>query len=119
LLLSFILAAAYSAREYASTVCAHVQLQYYDTGQVNVGSSSPQQFDSATYGLPARGHYPMHIASAVNGETMTVYVDGTKVADTILFSSGVAKNFYITAPWEYKNGASASVSNFRIAGFRN
>ena len=61
----------------------------------------------------------MHIALAINGERMTVYVEGTKLADTVLFTSNAAKNFYITASWEYKNGSSVSVSNFRIAEFGN
>lgn len=117
--LSFGFAADNSASEYTSTAGTYVQLHYYDADQVNVGSNSPQKFASTTYGLAAGLNRPLHIALAVNGETMAVYLDGTKVADTILFSSGAAKNFYITAPWEYKNGASASVSNFRISVLEN
>ena len=82
-----------SASEHASTAGTYVQLHYYDADQVNVGSNSPQKFDSTTCDLSAGLNRPLHIASAVNGETMTVYRGGTRVSDTILFSPGAAKNF--------------------------
>jgi len=117
--LSFGFATDNSASEYTSTAGTYVQLHYYDGDQVNVGSNNPQKFASTTYELSAGLNRPMHIALAVNGETLTVYLDGNKVADTILFSPGAAKNFYITAPWEYKNGAKVLVSNFKISAFTN
>jgi len=117
--MSFGFATDNSAREYTSTAGAYVQLHYYDADQVNIGSSDPQKFATATYDLAAGLNQVLHIALAIDGEKMAVYLNSTKLADTVLFSPTAAKNFYITAPWEYKNGAKVLVSNFRIAGFAN
>ncbi|MBE5321899.1 hypothetical protein IM793_22275 [Pedobacter sp. MR2016-19] len=50
---------------------------------------------------------------------MAVYLNNIKLADTVLFSPAAAKNFYITAPWEYANDAGGLVSNFKVSGFKN
>jgi hypothetical protein len=50
---------------------------------------------------------------------MAVYLNNTKLTDTVLFSLGADKNFFTTAPWEYKNEAKVLVSNFKISSFRN
>ncbi|WP_338839735.1 hypothetical protein [Flavobacterium ginsenosidimutans] len=117
--MSFGFAADNSDREYTSNVGSYVELHYYDANQVNIGSSNPQKFVNTTYDLAQDLNQPLHVALTIDGDTMAVYLNNTKLADTVLFSLGAAKNFFITAPWEYKNDAKVLVSNFKISAFRN
>jgi hypothetical protein len=61
----------------------------------------------------------MHVSIIIDGERMVVYLDKTKMADTILFLPTDAKNFYISGPNNYKNGAKVLISNLKIARFKN
>ncbi|WP_029286572.1 hypothetical protein [Pedobacter sp. R20-19] len=106
-----------SVQDYTSNAGAYVELHYYDTNQVNVGNSNPKKYVNTTFDLTESLNHPIHVAMHVNGENMTVYLDKTKLVDTELFTPTAAKNFYITAPWEYENGAKVMISNIRIYGF--
>ncbi|GAA4161498.1 hypothetical protein GCM10022217_27240 [Chryseobacterium ginsenosidimutans] len=116
--LSFGFASDNSVRQYASNIGTYVQLHYYDTNQVNIGSSKPEKFVNTTFDLEAWINRPMHIVLSVDGERMAVYLNDVKLADTVLFSPTVAKNFYITAPWRYANDSRILVSNFKVSGFK-
>lgn len=76
-------------------------------------------FSACSYDLAQDLNEPLHVALFIDKDTMAVYLNNTKLADTVLFSPGAAKNFFITAPWEYKNSAKVLVSNFKISAFRN
>lgn len=115
--LSFGLATDNSVRDYTSNAGAYVQLHYYDANQVNIGSSNPEKFVNTTFDLAAGLNRSLHVALTIDGVKMMVYLNGVKLAETDLFSSSAAKNFYITGPWEYKNGAQVLLSNLRIYGF--
>ncbi|UUF12453.1 MULTISPECIES: hypothetical protein [Flavobacterium] len=117
--LSFGFATDNSASEYTSNAGSYVELHYYDANMVNIGSSNPQKFVNTTYDLAQDLNQPLHVALFIDKDTMTVYLNNTKLADTVLFSPGAAKNFFITAPWQYKNEAKVLVSNFKISAFRN
>lgn len=106
-----------SAREYTSGEGAYVELQYYDGDAVVIGSSNPQKYTNTTFDLASAINQPMHVSISVNGEMMTVYINNTKLADTQMFTPTAAKNFYITAPFEYHNGSKVLVSNIKIYGF--
>ena len=114
--LSFGFATDNSVQDYTSNAGAYVELQYYDTNQVNIGNSNPKKYVNTTFDLTESLNRPMHVAIVVDGENMVVYLDKTKLVDTELFTPTAAKNFYITAPWEYKNGAQITVSNISIYG---
>lgn len=107
-----------SAREYSSNIGTYVQLHYYDTNQVNIGSSKPEEFVNTTFDLETWLNRPLQVVLSVDGERMAVYLNQVKLADTVLFMPTAAKNFYIAAPWEYANGAGVLVSNFKVSGFR-
>lgn len=106
-----------SVQDYTSNAGAYVELHYYDTNQVNVGNSNPKKYVNTTFDLTESLNRPIHVAIDVDAERMVVYLDKTKLVDTELFTPAAAKNFYITAPWDYKNGAQVMVSNIRIYGF--
>ncbi|MGN8055379.1 hypothetical protein ACTJKN_03840 [Pedobacter sp. 22163] len=107
-----------SAREYSSNIGTYVQLHYYDTNQVNIGSSKPEKFVNATFDLKPWLNRPLHVVLSVDGEQVAVYLNQVRLADTVLFMPAAAKNFYIAAPWEYANGAGVLVGNFKVSGFR-
>jgi len=116
--LSFGFASDNSIRQYASNIGTYVELHYYDTNQVNIGSDKPAKFVNTTFDLEPWLNRPLHVVLSIDGERMAVYLNKVKLADTVLFSPTAAKNFYITAPWEYANGAGVLVSNFKVSGFR-
>lgn len=116
--LTFGFATDNSAREYTSGAGAYTELQYYDGDEVNFSNSSPQNFVNTTFDLAVYLNRKLHIALFVDGQQMAVYLDGQKLYDGTMFNPSAAKNFYITAPWEYKNGARVVVGNFKIYGFR-
>lgn len=116
--LSFGFVADNSAREYNSNAGAYVQLHYYDANQANVGSTTLNKFINASFDLSSALNRPLHVSLEIQGERVTVYLDKTKLADTELFNKQEAKNFYITAPWQYENGSRVLISNLRIATFK-
>ncbi|SDF79603.1 hypothetical protein SAMN05421827_101578 [Pedobacter terrae] len=116
--MSFGFASDNSVRQHESNIGTYVQLHYYDTDQVNIGSNKPEKFVGTTFDLAPWLDRPLHVVLSVNGEQMAVYLNNIKLADTVLFSPGAAKNFYISAPWQYDNGAKVLVSNFQVAGFK-
>lgn len=116
--MSFGFAADNSAGEYTSNAGAYVQLHYYDGDEVNVGNNKLNKFMNATFDLAPGLNRPLHVSLTVQGQRVTVYLDKVKLADTDLFSDSDARNFYITAPWEYSNDARVMVSNLKIARFK-
>ncbi|ROH97704.1 hypothetical protein [Chryseobacterium daecheongense] len=116
--LSFGFASDNSVHHYDSNIGTYVQLHYYDTNQVNIGSSKPEKFVNTTFDLEPWINRPLHIVLSVNGERMAVYLNDVKLADAVLFSPTEAKNFYITAPWRYANDSGVLVSNFKVSGFK-
>ncbi|WP_394678662.1 hypothetical protein [uncultured Sphingobacterium sp.] len=116
--MSFGFATDNSAGEYTSNAGAYVELHYYDGDQVNFGNSSPKKFINTTFDLSAYLNRPLHVALAVDGQRIAVYLDGKKLQDAVFFNPSVAKNFYFTAPWTYENGAKVLISNIKIYGFK-
>ncbi|WP_312174005.1 hypothetical protein [Chryseobacterium sp.] len=116
--LSFGFASDNSVHHYASNIGTYVQLHYYDTDQVNIGSSKPEKFVNKTFELEPWVNRPLHIVLSVDGERMAVYLNEVKLADEVFFSPAAAKNFYITAPWQYANDSAVLVSNFKVSGFK-
>ncbi|WP_343657991.1 hypothetical protein [Chryseobacterium sp.] len=117
--LSFGFASDNSVNHYDSNIGTYVQLHYYDTDQVNIGSSKPEKFVNKIFDLQQWANSPLHIVLSVDGERMAVYLNDVELADEVLFSPTVAKNFYIAAPWRYANDSGVLVSNFKVSGFRN
>ncbi|WP_183759966.1 hypothetical protein [Pedobacter zeae] len=117
--LSFGFTSDNSVRQYASNIGTYVQLHYYDTNQVNIGSNKPEKFVNTTFDLAPWINRPLHIVLSVDGERMVVHLNDVKLVDTVLFSTAAAKNFYIAAPWEYANGSRVLVSNFKVQDLGN
>ncbi|GAA3978520.1 hypothetical protein [Mucilaginibacter dorajii] len=107
-----------SVKDYNSGTGAYLQLKYYNNDDIEVYSSFISKNLNTRFDLTAYANRPMHISMNVDGDRMAVYIDKTKIADTLLFLPTTAKNFFISGPMQYQNGAKALVSNFRIMGFK-
>jgi len=105
-----------AALEYISNGGAFVQLHYYDADAVNIGNYDLKKEANTKFDLSATANRPLHVKLVVSGNQMTVYLDGTKLADTILFQPQAARYFYISGPNKSENGAKLFISNFKIAG---
>jgi hypothetical protein len=56
----------------------------------------------------------MHVAMAIDGDTVRVYLDGDKIGDAKLFDANAVKYFYISAPVSTEHGGKVLFGNFRI-----
>ncbi|PWK74207.1 hypothetical protein LX99_04008 [Mucilaginibacter oryzae] len=107
-----------SVRDYTSSSGAYVALKYYNNDDVSVNSEFVSKYLNSNFDLTTFTNRKMHVSIVVDGERMVVYLDQTKLADTIAFLPTTAKNLYISGPMQYQNGAKAMVSNFVIKGFK-
>lgn len=115
--LSFGFAPDNSTKEYLGISGAYVELQYYDGDMVNTGSKNPEKYANHTFDLEPYLNKILHVSLEVKGERMTVYLNNRKLADGIFFAPSAAKHFYLSAPWEYHNGAKVFMANIKISGF--
>ncbi|MBK0377762.1 hypothetical protein [Mucilaginibacter segetis] len=107
-----------SVSDYNSGNGAYVSVKYYNEHEVNINSSYNDKYLSADFDLNPYVNRKMHVSLMVDNGRMEVYLDKTKLADTQLFLPASPKNFYISAPMQYKNGSKVLVSNFRIATYK-
>lgn len=107
-----------SAKSYIQEDGGHVTLEYYNNDDVNVANQHGKYL-STKFDLTPYDNRPMHVSMTIEGERFVLYLDKTKIADTEFFSPSDAKNFYLSAPLQYSNGAKVLISNLRIAGFKN
>ncbi|EHQ29665.1 hypothetical protein [Mucilaginibacter paludis] len=105
-----------AAREYISNGGAFVQLHYYDADAVNIGNYDLKKEANTKFDLSATANRPLHVKLVVSGNQMAVYLDDTKLADTLLFQSQAGRYFYISGPNQSEHGAKLFISNFKIAG---
>jgi len=103
-----------AVRDYISNGGAFVQLHYYDADAVNIGSYDMGKEASTKFDLSSTANRALHVKLVVNGNQMTVYLDGTKLAETILFQSGAARYFYISGPIKSERDARLFISNVSI-----
>jgi hypothetical protein len=107
-----------SVRDYISSGGAYVTLKYYNDDEVSINSEFLSKYLNSTFDLTTFTNRKMHVSLVVDGDRMVVYLDQTKLADTMAFMPTTAKNLYISAPMQYKNGSKVLVSNFKVMGFK-
>ncbi|AYL98836.1 hypothetical protein [Mucilaginibacter celer] len=107
-----------SVRDYISSGGAYVQLKYYNNDDVSINSEFVSKYLNSNFDLTTFTNRKMHVSMVVDGDRLVVYLDQTKLADTMAFLPTTAKNLYISGPMQYQNGAKAMVSNFVIKGFK-
>ncbi|MCD8741048.1 hypothetical protein LT679_10580 [Mucilaginibacter roseus] len=105
-----------AAREHISNGGAFVQLHYRDADAINIGNYEFENKEAnTTFDLSATANRPLHVKLVVNGQQMAVYLDGDKLADTVLFPAKAAKYFYFSGPWEFDSGAKLYISNIKLS----
>jgi hypothetical protein len=107
-----------SIRDYISSQGAYVSLKYYNDKDVSINSQFLSKYLNSTFDLTTFTNRKMHVSLVIDGDRMIVYLDHTKLADTMAFLPTTAKNLYISGPLKYQNGSSVLVSNFIIKGFK-
>ncbi|MFW0717409.1 hypothetical protein [Pedobacter sp. N23S346] len=103
-----------AVRDYISNGGAFVQLHYYDADAVNIGNYDLSKEANTRFDLSATANRTLHVKLVISGNQMTVYLDNTKLADTILFQPKAARYFYISGPNKSENGAKLFISNISI-----
>jgi len=81
----------------------------------SVASSATDHYHAFDFDYTPYANRIMHVSIAVEGDSMKVYLDRTKIADSQLFRSNPAKYFFISAPIYMENGANVLFGNFRVA----
>lgn len=84
-------------------------------GSSTVSSSATDYYHSFDFDYRPYANRVLHVSIAVEGDTMKVFLDKTKIGDSQLFRSNPAKYFFISAPINMDNGANVLFGNFRIA----
>ncbi|MEO3408321.1 hypothetical protein AAFN85_30680 [Mucilaginibacter sp. CAU 1740] len=107
-----------SIRDYISSGGAYVTLKYYNNNDVSVDSEYLSKYLNSNFDLTTFTNRKMHVSMIVDGDRLVVYLDQTKLADTMAFLPTTAKNLYISGAMQYQNGAKAMVSNIVIKGFK-
>jgi hypothetical protein len=90
-----------------------VQLNFAGSSSVMSSATDYSHFNDLD--LRDTANRAIHIAIAVDGDQMRAYLDGGKIADAKLFSANAARYFYLSAPLNYRHGATMLFGNFRIA----
>src|SRR5690606_41717944 len=97
----------------ATNVYTRVRNNYniVSTSSHNTNSESRLEFRLDNY-----ANAIMHVSMAIDGDRMQIYIDDHKVLDAIVLDPNAPKHFFITTD-NYRNNASAFISNLRIHGF--
>lgn len=85
---------------------------YYDA--ISTASSDTENSSRLDFSLGNFANAVIHVAIAVDGERMQVYLNGSKVHDALVFLPDTVKHFYISTD-RWRNNAAVYVSNLRIA----
>lgn len=89
---------------------------FYANGEINSMSSDTQVNNNTDFPLQGYAIGKMHVAIAVHGNNMQVFLDRTKVMDARMFSRpDEARYFYISTATNMNNNARIAVGNFKIA----
>lgn len=106
-----------SVREYISDAYNGGALNGVDIGYAggsSVSSSATGYHHAVDIDLRSASNRVMHVAMAVDGDTVRVYLDGDKIGDAKLFDANAIKYFYISAPVSTEHGGKVLFGNFRI-----
>lgn len=97
-----------------------VALEYINggAGDISVSSSATRYSNHSDIDWRDYANRVTHVAIAVDGNLMTVYLDHMKIADAQLFEHNVERYFYFSASLGHHQDARLLVGNLRIGGFQ-
>jgi len=85
---------------------------HFHNRDISNSSSDTKVYNTLSYPFANYANGLLHVAIAVEGETMRVYVNRSKVLDTRMLRKDLPKYFYLSAPFSYDNQAKVYFGNF-------
>ncbi|ETN94801.1 hypothetical protein SAMN04487906_1459 [Zhouia amylolytica] len=82
--------------------------------KVSASSSDTESNSYLDFPFSRFSNETIHVSIAVEGQQMRVYLDKSKILDAKMFAVKTPKHLYISAPWEYDNGAKIFIGNVKI-----
>ncbi|MET4141185.1 hypothetical protein [Pedobacter sp. UYP1] len=104
----------YISDAYNSNAITESQLHFWNK-EVNNSSSDTKISNQLSFPLNNYANALIHVAIAVEGENMRVYINKSKVVDTRMFKKGTIKYFYLSAPFDYSSDAMVYFGNLVMA----
>lgn len=99
---------------YNGNAITNTQLHFHNQ-EVTNASSDTENHITLDFPFANYANAVLHVAIAVEGEILSVYVNKNKVLDTRMFNQNVPKFFYITAPYSYEQQSQVYFGNFVMA----
>lgn len=96
---------------YNDNAITNTQLHFHN-GDINNSSSDTKVHNTLSYPFANYANGLLHVAMAVEGENMRVYVNKSKVLDTKMLRNQLPKFFYLSAPFDYGNQSKVYFGNF-------
>lgn len=90
------------------------QLHFWNK-EITNSSSATKIYNTLPFPLNNYANGLLHVAIAIEGEDMRVYINKSKLLDTRMFNKDTLKYFYLSAPYSYEGDAMVYFSNFVIA----
>jgi hypothetical protein len=98
---------------YNGNAITNTQLHFHNQEIIN-SSSDTKIYSTLKFPFANFANSLMHVSIAVEGETMSVFVNKSKVLDTKMFRAAAPKFFYITAPYSYEQGSKVYFGNLQM-----
>lgn len=98
---------------YNGNAITSTQLHFHNKDITN-SSSDTKIYNTVEYPFASYSNALIQVAIAVEGENLSVYLDKVKVLDAKMFKPAAVKNFYLTSPFSYEQGAQVYFGNFVI-----
>lgn len=105
---------SYIMDAYNDNAITNTQLHFHNK-EITNSSSDTKIYNPIKFPLGDFSNGILHVAIAVEGENMRVYVNKSKLLDTRMFNKDAIKYFYLSAPFDYKSDAEVFFGNFAIA----
>jgi hypothetical protein len=99
---------------YNDNAITNTQLHFHNR-DINNASSDTKVHNTLSYPFANYANGLLHVAMAVEGENMRVYVNKSKVLDTKMLRTDLPKYFYLSAPFDYDNQSKVYFGNFVIS----
>ncbi len=96
---------------YNDNAITNTQLHFHNS-DINNASSDTKVHNTLSYPFANYANGLLHVAMAVDGENLRVYVNKSKVLDTKMLRTDLPKYFYLSAPFDYDNQSKVYFGNF-------
>jgi|SRR5690606_9055589 len=99
---------------YNGNAITNTQLHFHNQ-EITNASSDTKNYITIDFPFANYSNAVLHVAIAVEGDILSIYINKSKVLDTRMFNKDVPKFFYITAPFSYEQQSQVYFGNFVMA----